>query len=162
MREGPLTIGMVAGEASGDLLGAHLIAALRAQLPDARFVGIGGPKMQTQGLNSLFPMERLAVRGYAEVLRHYPGLLWMRHKLKLALLKVQPQLFIGVDAPDFNLGLEAGLKRAGVPVVFGPNMNQEGAGSLLKHGAALQVKDAEELTARLKKLLDSPERRRTM
>ncbi len=112
-----LTIGMVAGEASGDLLGAHLIAALRALLPEARFVGIGGPKMESQGLDSLYPMERLAVRGYAEVLRHYPGLVRMRRKLKLALLAARPQLFIGIDAPDFNLGLEAGLKRAGVPVV---------------------------------------------
>ena len=112
-----LTIGMVAGEASGDLLGAHLIAALRTHLPDARFIGIGGPKMQSAGLATLFPMERLAVRGYAEVLRHYPGLVWMRRKLRLTLLEAQPQLFIGVDAPDFNLGLEAGLKRAGVPVV---------------------------------------------
>jgi lipid-A-disaccharide synthase len=113
----PLTIGMVAGEASGDLLGAHLIAALQTHLPAARFVGIGGPKMQSCGLDSLFPMERLAVRGYAEVLRHYPGLFWMRRKLRQALLAARPQLFIGVDAPDFNLGLEAGLKRAGVPVV---------------------------------------------
>ena len=111
------TIGIVAGEASGDLLGAHLIAALRAHLPEAKFIGIGGPKMQAQGLTSLFPMERLAIRGYAEVLRHYPGLVWMRRKLRQALLAAQPQLFIGVDAPDFNLGLEAGLKRAGVPVV---------------------------------------------
>jgi lipid-A-disaccharide synthase len=110
-------IGMVAGEASGDLLGAHLIAALRAHLPDARFIGIGGAKMQSQGLVSLYPMERLAVRGYAEVLRHYPGLLWLRRKLRQSLLQAQPRLFIGVDAPDFNLGLEAGLKRAGVPVV---------------------------------------------
>jgi lipid-A-disaccharide synthase len=108
---------MVAGEASGDLLGAHLIAALRTSLPDACFIGIGGPKMQAQGLDSLYPMERLAVRGYAEVLRHFAGLLWMRRKLRLALLAARPQLFIGVDAPDFNLGLEAGLKRAGVPVV---------------------------------------------
>ncbi|MBE0622226.1 MAG: lipid-A-disaccharide synthase [Burkholderiales bacterium] len=108
---------MVAGESSGDLLGAHLIAALRTHLPGAKFIGIGGPKMEAQGLDSLYPMERLAVRGYAEVLRHYPGLLRMRHKLKLALLEARPQLFIGVDAPDFNLGLEAGLKRAGVPVV---------------------------------------------
>jgi lipid-A-disaccharide synthase len=110
-------IGMVAGEASGDLLGAHLIAALRAHLPDARFIGIGGAKMQSQGLVSLYPMERLAVRGYAEVLRHYPGLLWLRRRLRRSLLQAQPRLFIGVDAPDFNLGLEAGLKRAGVPVV---------------------------------------------
>ena len=117
MSAAQFTIGMVAGEASGDLLGAHLIAALRAHLPDARFIGIGGPKMESEGLTSLFAMERLAVRGYAEVLRHYPDLLWMRRKLKLALLAARPQLFIGVDAPDFNLGLEAGLKRAGVPVV---------------------------------------------
>jgi lipid-A-disaccharide synthase len=115
--ETPPTIGMVAGEASGDLLGAHLIAALRPHLPRARFIGIGGPKMQSAGLTSLFPMERLAVRGYAEVLRHYPGLVRMRRKLRLALIAARPQLFIGVDAPDFNLGLEAGLKRAGVPVV---------------------------------------------
>ena len=117
MSAAQFTIGMVAGEASGDLLGAHLIAALRAQLPDVRFIGIGGPQMESLGLTSLFAMERLAVRGYAEVLRHYPGLLWMRRKLKLALLAARPQLFIGIDAPDFNLGLEAGLKRAGVPVV---------------------------------------------
>jgi lipid-A-disaccharide synthase len=115
--EGQITIGIVAGEASGDMLGAHLMAALRAQLPEARFIGIGGPKMQSEGLDSLFPMERLAVRGYAEVLRHYPGLVWMRRKLRRILLGARLQLFIGVDAPDFNLGLEAGLKRAGTPVV---------------------------------------------
>jgi lipid-A-disaccharide synthase len=112
-----VTIGIVAGEASGDLLGAHLIAALRTRLPGARFIGIGGPKMEAQGLDSLFPMERLAVRGYAEVLRHYPGLLWMRRSLRRMLLQARPQMFIGVDAPDFNLGLEAGLRRAGIPVV---------------------------------------------
>jgi lipid-A-disaccharide synthase len=112
-----LTIGMVAGEASGDLLGAHLMAALRSHLPGAAFIGIGGAKMQSEGLDSLYPLERLAVRGYAEVLRHYPGLLWMRRRLRQALLEARPQLFIGVDAPDFNLGLEAGLKRAGIPVV---------------------------------------------
>jgi lipid-A-disaccharide synthase len=111
-----VTIGMVAGEASGDLLGAHLMAALHAHLPGARFIGIGGPKMQSEGFETLFPMERLAVRGYAEVLRHYPGLLRIRRKLRRALLEARPQLFIGVDAPDFNLGLEAGLKRAGIPV----------------------------------------------
>ena len=72
--------------------------------------------MQAEGLVTLFPMERLAVRGYAEVLRHYPGLAWMRHRLRQALLEARPQLFIGVDAPDFNLGLEAGLKRGGIPV----------------------------------------------
>jgi lipid-A-disaccharide synthase len=115
--ERQVTIGMVAGEASGDLLGAHLIAALRSSLPGVKFIGIGGPRMQSEGLDSLYPMERLAVRGYVEVLRHYPGLVWMRRRLRLALLRARPQLFIGVDAPDFNLGLEAGLKRAGIPVV---------------------------------------------
>ena len=117
MSERRVTIGMVAGEASGDLLGAHLIAALRVHLPGARFIGIGGPRMQSEGLDSLYPLERLAVRGYAEVLRHYAGLVWMRRRLLRALLRARPQLFIGVDAPDFNLGLEAGLKRDGVPVV---------------------------------------------
>jgi lipid-A-disaccharide synthase len=115
--ERQVTIGIVAGEASGDLLGAHLMAALHEHLPDARFVGVGGSQMQAEGLDSLFPMERLAIRGYAEVLRHYPSLLWMRRKLRRALLKARPQLFVGVDAPDFNLDLEAGLKRAGIPVV---------------------------------------------
>ena len=117
MTAGQCTVGIVAGEASGDLLGAHLMAALRVQLPGVRFIGIGGPKMQSEGLDSLFPMERLAVRGYAEVLRHYPGLVWMRRKLRRALIGARLQLFIGVDAPDFNLGLEAGLKQAGTPVV---------------------------------------------
>ncbi len=73
--------------------------------------------MQSQGFASLFSMERLAVRGYTEVLRHYPGLVWMRRRLRHALIEARPRLFIGVDAPDFNLGLEAGLKRAGMPVV---------------------------------------------
>ncbi len=99
------------------MLGAHLMAALRAHLPGARFIGIGGPKMQSEGIDSLFPMERLAVRGYAEVLRHYPGLLRMRRELRRVLIDARLQMFIGVDAPDFNLGLEAGLKRAGTPVV---------------------------------------------
>src|SRR4030067_2833668 len=80
VRAGQLTIGRVAGEASGDLLGAHLIAALRTHLPDARFIGIGGPKMQSAGLATLFPMERLAVRGYAEGVRDSPGLVWVRRQ----------------------------------------------------------------------------------
>ena len=112
-----MKVGIVAGEASGDLFGAHLIRSVRAVLPEAEFEGIAGPRMQAEGARSLYPMERLAVRGYAEVLRHYPGLVWMRRQLGRALLDTRPQLFIGVDAPDFNLGLEARLKRAGVPVV---------------------------------------------
>jgi lipid-A-disaccharide synthase len=105
---------MVAGESSGDFLGAQLIQALREHRPELRFVGIGGPKMQAAGLESWFPIERLAVRGYVEVLRSYPGLIAMRRRLKKRLLAARPSIFIGVDAPDFNLSLEAALKRRGV------------------------------------------------
>jgi lipid-A-disaccharide synthase len=110
-------IGMVAGESSGDFLGAQLIAALRERRGDLCFAGIGGPKMQAAGLDSWFPMERLAVRGYVEVLRHYPGLVAMRRSLRRRLVARQPAAFIGIDAPDFNLGLEASLKRRGIRTV---------------------------------------------
>ncbi|MFM9971055.1 MAG: lipid-A-disaccharide synthase, partial [Burkholderiales bacterium] len=112
-----MLIGMVAGEASGDFLGAQLIEALRKRRTDLEFVGIGGPRMQAQGMDSWFPMERLAVRGYVEVLRHYLALVAMRSRLKSRLIGVAPRLFIGVDAPDFNLSLEAGLKRNGIPTI---------------------------------------------
>ncbi|MDP2963213.1 MAG: lipid-A-disaccharide synthase [Sulfurimicrobium sp.] len=112
-----LRIGIVAGEASGDLLGSHLIAALREKLPDAEFVGIAGPKMQAAGAQTLFPMEKLAVRGYLEVLRHFAEILGIRRKLKHYFLANPPDLFIGVDAPDFNLGLEKSLKARGVPTI---------------------------------------------
>jgi lipid-A-disaccharide synthase len=110
-------IAMVAGEASGDFLGAHLMTALRKRFPKLRFAGIGGPRMEGLGFDSWYPMERLAVRGYAEVLRHYPGLAMMRRALARRLLAARPALFIGVDAPDFNLGLERRLKARGVPTV---------------------------------------------
>jgi len=116
MQAGPL-IGMVAGESSGDFLGAQLVAALRERRPDLRFAGIGGPKMQAAGFDSWYPMERLAVRGYVEVLRHYPGLLAMRRNLRRRLVKERPAVFIGIDAPDFNLDLEAALKRRRIPTV---------------------------------------------
>ncbi len=108
---------MVAGEASGDLLAAHLIAALRRQIPGAHFYGIGGPKMQAQGFHALWSAEKLAVRGYAEVLRHYREITSIRRQLKRRLLAAPPHVFIGVDAPDFNLDLERRLKRAGVPAI---------------------------------------------
>jgi lipid-A-disaccharide synthase len=108
---------MVAGEASGDFLGAHLIAALRERVRGLRFVGIGGPRMEAQGLESWFPMEKLAVRGYVEVLRHFFEILSIRRKLERRMVEAMPRLFIGVDAPDFNLGLERKLKRAGIPAV---------------------------------------------
>lgn len=111
------TIGIVAGEASGDLLGAHLIQTLREHVPQARFVGIGGPKMQTAGMQILFPMEKLSVRGYVEVVRHYFEIVGIRARVTECFLRQPPALFIGVDAPDFNLDLELKLKSAGIPTV---------------------------------------------
>lgn len=110
-------IGIVAGEASGDLLGSHLIKALKRQRPDLEFIGIAGPKMQAEGAVSLFPMERLSVRGYFEVLRHLFGLLRMRRQLVAYFIKNPPDLLIGIDAPDFNLGLERRLKSHGITTV---------------------------------------------
>jgi lipid-A-disaccharide synthase len=108
---------MVAGEASGDLLGAHLLRALKERLPACEAFGIGGPKMQSQGFESWYAMERLAVRGYVEVLRSLPGLLRLRRELGTRLLSDPPDLFIGVDAPDFNLDLELRLRGRGVRTV---------------------------------------------
>lgn len=110
-------IALVAGEASGDLLAAHLIEALKRRLPDAEFFGIGGPKMQRSGFDAWWPAETLAVRGYAEVLKHYREITGVRRALLKRLLKDKPDVFIGVDAPDFNLWLERRLKQAGIPSV---------------------------------------------
>jgi len=106
-----VVIGIVAGEASGDLLGSHLMAALKEACPDLKFVGIGGPRMQSAGMEVLFPMEKLAVRGYVEVLRHYFEIAGIRRKLRAYFLNHRPDLFIAIDAPDFNLGLELSLKQ---------------------------------------------------
>lgn len=108
---------LVAGELSGDLLGADLMAALREGCPQLRFSGIGGPAMQAQGLVSLAPLERLAVMGLVEVLRHLPGLIQLRRQLYQQITAHPPLAFIGIDAPDFNLGLERRLKAAGIPTV---------------------------------------------
>lgn len=112
-----LRIAVVAGEASGDLLASHLIAALKARLPDAVFFGIGGPKMQAQGFDAWWPMEKLAVMGYVEALKHYREISGIRRQLKKRLLNDRPDIFIGVDAPDFNLGLETDLKSAGIKTI---------------------------------------------
>ncbi|HEX7953557.1 MAG TPA: lipid-A-disaccharide synthase, partial [Burkholderiales bacterium] len=112
-----IRIAMVAGEASGDLLGAHLLAALRQRIPHLEAVGIGGPKMLSAGMQSWYPMEWFAVRGYVEVIRSLPKLLRVRRELKRRLLADAPDLFIGIDAPDFNLDLELALRAGGIATV---------------------------------------------
>lgn len=112
-----ITVAMVAGEASGDLLGAHLIQALKKRLPNAVFVGVGGPRMEAEGMRVLYPMEKLAVRGYVEVLRHYREIVGIRKRLIRRWSVEKPDIFIGIDAPDFNLHLEQKLKQRGVPAV---------------------------------------------
>lgn len=110
-------IAMVAGEASGDQLASHLIRALRARLPNAEFFGIGGPKMEGQGFRAWYPLEKLSVMGYVEVLRRYREISGIRKDLKRRLLADPPDVFIGIDAPDFNLWLEKALKQRGVPAI---------------------------------------------
>jgi lipid-A-disaccharide synthase len=108
---------MVAAEASGDLLAAHLMEALDARRPGMGYYGIGGPKMIARGFDSMVPMERLGVRGYAEVLRHYREITGIRRRLAARLLDERPAAFIGVDSSDFNLDLERKLKDAGIPAI---------------------------------------------
>ena len=110
-------IAIVAGEASGDLLGSHLISALKAQRSDLTFIGIAGPKMMGKGVKSLFPIEKLSVRGYVEVLKHLYDLLKLRRSLLKHLLAEKPNIFIGVDAPDFNFWLERKLKNHGITTI---------------------------------------------
>jgi len=114
---GKLRVGIVAGEASGDLLGAHLIRALKEKLPDIEFIGVAGPKMLAAGATSLFNMEKLAVNGFTEVLLHYREILGIRRKLIEYFLKDPPDVFIGIDAPDFNLELESKLKAKGITTI---------------------------------------------
>lgn len=112
-----MRVAVVAAEASGDLLGAGLMEALVARYPQIEFEGIGGTHMQAQGLRSLEPMETLSVMGLFEVLRHLPKLLRLRRQLRERWLANPPDLFIGIDAPDFNLSLETALRAVGVPTV---------------------------------------------
>lgn len=108
---------LVAGEASGDLLAGLLLGGLKQRWPPLRTDGIGGPHMAAQGFQAWWPHEKLAVRGYVEVLRHYREISGIRQALAARLLADPPRVFIGVDAPDFNLGLEVRLKAAGVKTV---------------------------------------------
>ncbi len=112
-----IRVALVAGEASGDLLGAHLLAALKERIPRLEAFGIGGPRMQSTGMQSWYPMEWFAVRGYVEVIRSLPKLLRVRRELKRRLLADPPDLFIGIDAPDFNLDLEIALRAGGITTV---------------------------------------------
>mgnify|MGYP001114403035 FL=1 len=112
-----MDLGVVAGETSGDLLGAHFIAALQQAYPDLRAAGIAGPRLQAVGVEAIYPSEKLAVNGYVEVLRHLPELLWIRSRITRYFLHERPRVFVGIDAPDFNFTLEARLKQAGIPTV---------------------------------------------
>jgi lipid-A-disaccharide synthase len=132
-------IAMVAGEASGDLLASHLIQALKSKLPNAIFYGIGGPKMTGQGFKAWYPLEKLAVRGYFEVIKHYREISGIRKDLKRRLLADPPDIFIGIDAPDFNLSLERVLKQRGIPSIHyvGPSIWAWRGKRIHKIGAAV-------------------------
>src|SRR5690606_35858277 len=113
----PPRIALVAGEASGDGLGAGLIEQLRQRYPDAEFAGIGGDAMRSAGCDTWFDASELALMGLAEILRHLPRLLKLRKAFRQRVLEWQPDVFIGIDAPDFNLGVEKWLKQRGIRTV---------------------------------------------
>jgi lipid-A-disaccharide synthase len=117
LRQGGLRIGVIAGEPSGDLLGAGLVREIRRIYPDASIFGIGGPGMIAAGVESWVPMDRLSVMGLFEVARHLPELLRIRRRLVDRMLALRPHVFVGIDSPDFTLGVERRLRTAGIPTV---------------------------------------------
>lgn len=117
MKTKPLKIGMIAGEASGDILGAKLIQALNKSHIPFHIEGIGGPAMEAAGCNSLFDIEQLSVMGFVEPILRLPSLVQLRHAVYQHFIKHRPDVFIGIDAPDFNFGLELKLRREGIPIV---------------------------------------------
>jgi lipid-A-disaccharide synthase len=132
-------IAMVAGEASGDLLASLLIGALKEKLPDAVFYGIGGPRMQAKGFDAWWPIDKLSVMGYVDALKNYREIAGIRRQLKKRLLELRPDIFIGIDAPDFNLGLEIELKAAGIRTIHyvSPSIWAWRSGRIKKIGRAV-------------------------